>query len=516
MPVIPFQTSERSIPGTSGGVYAPSDDPVSAAISRAGAGVAQAGNQFMGVLTAEKRREDAEARALDEKIKNAGRDVHAFEFGHSVEKEANSFYESFKNRNDFENFEADTDKFLTQQQAKLENGEIANDPLLKLMSKKYLIQVSTNLQKIVGVKKAAAITERGKGHLVEEQQDTLQRWVDEPTPEGKQFIADQWALSVQKFEANGVLNQGQAATLIKNFNSHAADAYFLRLENSGELGRALAELSGTDGKSNGSPADYLDPIKRETAITRVVAKIERSGKKEDAQRKADQEEAEQRVMDALDKGDIPGAKSLLYEYGAARKLSPATRRVLDSAINSAGKVEEKSDPDAYHNLEQKILLGKAGQNEILRAKSIVVEDQNKLLRLLKDDKDPRKSYDYTSSLDSARHEIITTGPLAALDQDQQSRFTEYKRAAERNAKAGGDPWQFYDNNIWRYLGRVPASSYGTPKTTEEVSAMQSRLKNDVISGKVSPSKAKEEADRLEKARDWFSKIKVRKNAANPK
>lgn len=255
--------------------------------------------------------------------------------------------------------------------------------------------------------------------------------------------------------------------------------------------------------------DYvLDPLTEQNNRALAVGKIEKLEQDQEKALKKEREEAEQQVMDLIEQKDYVGASGLLDSYEQKRMLSPETRRTLRNLINNP--VAEKSDPDEYHAMEMKVLLGTAGQTQILKSK-LTIPDKNKLLKILKDDKDSRKSYDYVSAMDSAKAQIITTGLMAALDPDQQSRFTAYKRAAEKNALSGGDAWEFFDANIWKYMPGIPPTKYGTPKTLDDVTVYESQLRNDVATGKIKTPVANLEAAKLKMAKEVLPKTTKAKN-----
>lgn len=245
----------------------------------------------------------------------------------------------------------------------------------------------------------------------------------------------------------------------------------------------------------------LDPLTEANNRAFAVGKIEKLERANEKVVKQQREEAEQQVMDLIEKGDTANAATLLDKYEGDRMLTPETRRTLRNLINSP--MEASSDPKAYHELEMSVLIGKAGQTEILRS-SLTIGDKNKLLKILKDDKDVRKSYDYAESMKSAYHEIAPTGVMGQMDQEKETRFTSYKRAAEAFVMKGGDPWDFYDKNIWKYRPGVPANIYGLPKTVDDVAAQEKRLAADIKAGKITTDKANLEAEKLQAAKSYFT------------
>lgn len=252
MPVIPFIQSERTIPGTSGGVYAPSEDPVSAAIVRSGALATKEADQFMGVLTSQKHWEDAQARAEQ----NAQRHVEALTFGHDLKNDVDTIAESYKGRTDYQKFEEDGQSALDALKAKYDGA--ITDPVVKRVFLPTFLQESYNLQKTIRDKKNEVLTEAGKGQWIIERDQALNNWVNAGTPEEKQVVADQFELTTQALVVGRILKPAEAENAIKTFKNHAAEAYFRELVNT-DATRAFTELSDKGSEF----AKLLDPVMKQ-------------------------------------------------------------------------------------------------------------------------------------------------------------------------------------------------------------------------------------------------------------
>jgi hypothetical protein len=215
------------------------------------------------------------------------------------------------------------------------------------------------------------------------------------------------------------------------------------------------------------------------------------------------ENAEQSVLDQLDAGDITGALTTIRTYGTNRFLSPSQRTALRSLAVTR---RDESDPDQLYDIESKVIAGDITQEEISISPALGIKDKLRLLKLNKDDSDPRKSYEYREVYKSARNEISPTGAYGVLDPDWEQRFTTFKRALDKHVLAGGDPWEFYDTDAWKYRTRaVPETRYGTPMTVDDVAAFRQTLADDVRAGKLSIKEAKIEEEKLKHADQYFAK-----------
>lgn len=502
MPQIPVARSERTIPGNTGSAFMPTADPIGAAIERAGAQTEAVATKFLN----EEVRLNLQMQAAERHVEATKHDSYLKDW---IGKQA----ESFKGRTDYDKFDEDIEKGI---------GELSDyvgkiqDPLVRKSVEAAAQSTFNDYRKFGRAKKAQAITDVGKAELDRNLQFDLQEWVrgssEAPIGEGgesplseRSLIKERMTAKITEAAKAGIIKESEAVNQIQRIDSITEEIYAKSLLNS-DPGRALQEIPNLPN---------LDPIKQQNMLATAVTKIEHRDRLADRQFKQTQEEAEQQVMDRIEAQDPAGALELLQSFGERRLLTPEKRRVLRAAIDSETKKEAKSDPEAFYELETRVLLGQASIRDVLNARDVAVSDKNKLIKLYKEEKDPRKSYDYTEAMKSAHNEIITTGPMAALDPDQQARFTAYKRAAEKNIQAGGDPWEFFDKNVWKYRPGVPPTIYGAPKSMDEVTTMRARLRADVSSGKIKAGQGGVEAEKLEKAADFITKRdKVRNNGGN--
>lgn len=500
MPQIPFAISERSIPGETGSPFMPSEDPVGAAIQRGGAQIEHSAHRFL-----------AQQREAEERIQRAQQIVEAAGHENYLKELSAKKEEGLQGRTDYDNFETSFEQDKTEMQDYLETIQ---DPEVKMMVTRAAQGVLYEHGKLYRIKKAAVISDIGKAELDKSLGYDLQEWVQasseapismdgEPTLSERDLVKARMTEKIAAAANAGIIKQTEAVNQIQRLDAVTEEVYARALINS-DPGRALQEIPNLRN---------LDPIKQQSMISTAIGKIEQRDRQDEKAMKAAQEEAEQKVMDAIEAKDVQGATDLLSAYGAQRLLTPEKRRTLRTAIEMEAKAEAKSDPDAFYDLEQRVLLGKASIRDVLNASDVVIEDKNKLIKIFKDDKDPRKDYSYAEAIKSARNEIVTTGPLASLDPDQHERFTAYKRAAEKHAQAGGDPWTFYDNNVWKYRGAVPKTVYGTPTTVADIDAYQARLREDFKAGRIKGAQANLEAEKLKKGRELLSKRDERKKNA---
>lgn len=490
----------------------PSEDPIGVSIQRGGAQIEQSANRWQNVIARENAQQQASQEAVDERLRRAQQSVEASIHENYLREWSAKKAEGLQGRTDYQNFDT-----AAEQDSKEIQDYIGNiqDPELKMAVTKGAQLIIRNNNSLYRAKKWQVMGDVGKAELDKNLGYDLQEWVaassEVPPKEGTQEvppISDRDKIKAKmtaKIMSSSVLKETEKVNMIQGLDAKTEEAYAKQLINT-DPGRALQEIPNLKN---------LDPIKQQTMLSTATIKIEQRDRQSEKQFKSAQEEAEQQVMDRIMAGDQIGATELLATYGKNRLLSPEKRRVLKTAIETETKAEVKSDLTTFYGLEQKVLLGKATIRDVLNTEDVSVADKNKLIKLYKDEKDPRKSYEYTEAMKSAHNEIITTGPLAALDPDQQSRFTAYKRAAEKNIQAGGDPWAFYDRNAWKYMGAVPKTSYGVMKSIEDVNAAKARLRADVESGKIKTGPAGLEAEKLEKTMEFFQKQKkATTNAGN--
>lgn len=479
----------------------PTADPIGAAIERAGAQTEAVATKFLN----EEVRLNLQMQAAERYVEKSKHESYLKEWADKKSAELNG-------RTDYDNFDADIEKGIGELSEYV--GKI-QDPLVRKNVEAAAQSTFRDYRKVGVAAKAKGVTDAGRASLDRNLGYDLQEWLPASSEapiaaEGESPLSER-DLVKAKMEsrilgaAEGkIITQQEAVNLIQGIDAKLKEAYAKQLLNT-DAGRALQEI----------PTLGLDPIKEQNMLATAVTKIEHRDRLADRQFKQTQEEAEQQVMDRIEAQDPAGALELLQSFGERRLLTPEKRRVLRASIDSETKKEAKSDPEAFYELETRVLLGQASIRDVLNARDVAVSDKNKLIKLYKEEKDPRKSYDYTEAMKSAHNEIITTGPMAALDPDQQARFTAYKRAAEKNIQAGGDPWEFFDKNVWKYRPGVPPTIYGAPKSMDEVTTMRARLRADVASGKIKAGQGGVEAEKLEKAADFITKRdKVRNNGGN--
>ena len=231
-------------------------------------------------------------------------------------------------------------------------------------------------------------------------------------------------------------------------------------------------------------------------LMRAVEKIDKDTEK---LRKQAETEAQKRVMDFIDKDDFENADQWIEYYSNSRILDPETRKSLRKMLDEK---EESSVDSVLDDLGNRILDpdDNVKNSEILNTIGIGFKDKKYLMELNDSPvDDPRKGFEYKEVYDSLRNEISPRGPMGQVDMAKESRWTACKRAFDRFVKDDGDPWEFYDKNLFKYQMGIPTTRYGKPKTVEEVKRFKLLLIEDRNAGTITAHEGDMEAGKLEDA-----------------
>lgn len=264
MPRIPFVQSEQRIPGTSGGTYAPMNDPVGQAITHAGNQMGQVVDQHNSNLRAEQR--------FEEHQKNIERQLKANSYETNLKTNRDILVESYKERSDYDKWfdgegkvtgdlKNDLDKFRS-------SYESIDDPVLKNVVSRYGNNLSYDIEKTMRVKKTATLVKQGQGQWEVMKNEAIQDYAN-ATPEERQAIEDTLFLKGAALEASLVLSPKQVEQDKIKFKSDAAKEYFKGLGSVDPI-RAFNELKDT---KEGSLSSHLSPIDRQNYLAALQPKV---------------------------------------------------------------------------------------------------------------------------------------------------------------------------------------------------------------------------------------------------
>lgn len=257
MPVIPFQRSEQSIPGTAGVVYMPSDDLVGAAVAKAGAQIAQTSEQFYNVLSSQKAYEEKAKQHTE--AQKAGNDFQE-NFQLILEAQAdNSDWTAEDVRESFRSVSDNITKNITDPLVLRSVKEYAANLEVDLMPKARLLDVGRQ------VEKAKAEDIRSNAILFRKISD-VSDW-----NEAENLLM----IRMEEIIANTKLNyydETDAQILMDKTAGSAAETFIESKINTNPA-EALAILND---KKN-SIVQYLDPINK---VPELIAKAEYGGKKQ--------------------------------------------------------------------------------------------------------------------------------------------------------------------------------------------------------------------------------------------
>lgn len=188
------------------------------------------------------------------------------------------------------------------------------------------------------------------------------------------------------------------------------------------------------------------------------------------------------------------------------------------------RTERTDNPGIYVDLLLKIKNGQATQNDIIterRAGNLSIDTTKTFLGEL--DQQQRNpgvfaSHDYRSAVDRLKESIITTGPLAALDPDQQMRFGSAVRELDdtiRQRDIGlANPtmiWPIVEDLVARYrtappsLQSLPQSHWGAIKSMDDVNKASAWVFENYVNGTLDDNTANYEDQLLMQYRHIFER-----------
>ena len=353
MPVIPFATSERSIPGSSGRINAPTEDPVGAALTRAGTQIEQTSGRFMNVLTAQRHYE--EANRINHETEKAGNDLREnVQLIIQAQKE-NLNYTSDTTRESFDSVRNNIKAKIKYPRVLQVFDDFADKQFIALMSDAHVLDMA----RLVDARRAEAIRTRTFN---------IQDAVNAPTLDKLKAIIKRNEEEENARVKLGVYDESDAQVFKDAFKSKVAETYYEELI-SVNPAQAIEDLKN----KNNEITKYLDPAK----IRALKEKAQKAGNDQIVTG------ASAFVQDKFTKSDgsidVPAAISYalneknLKEY---KNLSINDRQnIVQSltAIGSAQNVQKNLRQDANIDKVYRIAMTNVPE-AILAAKRLAVDD----------------------------------------------------------------------------------------------------------------------------------------------
>lgn len=380
--------------------------------------------------------------------KRAQESVEALRLENQFRTDVDSYLSTFKERNDYDNFEGEAKEFLTQTWNKY--SEQASSPAVKMALEKMYLNTSFQSQVFIRARKAQAIVETGEAEHGILRDNAIKMWVG-ADPAYRPIIAKGYEMKVRELADRQVFSLGKAEEFIRTFNSTAQELDFEnKLYNDPRA--ALNDANNPDMYQD------VDAVKRAKFAPRAKASVEAYGRDVDRQRKEQERIAKEKVKEAQKAtGDLFVER---YVNGALRETDILRSNLDPTGENSKEhwikKIREKpTDPEGYKT--DKVVETRL-YSRIVRDPESVTEDEilntigkglshddgkaliNERRTRLKEPQDPAEKAIYDNLSRDRKAGLFGKGPEGDLEYAKQ--VEAFKKWRKANPKE--DPSIYYE------------------------------------------------------------------------
>lgn len=342
MPQIPFQVSERSIPGATGSPFMPTSDPVGAALQQGGLQIEHAANQFQAL------------QVHQENLRNA---VDAEKLVYDYKDKTGKIAEALK-----------TDPTMDENKVQglidetLSSYQTNTKPDVWNMAEKHILNESHNLITTTRVKQTERLINDAKALTDRKLFDGIRDAALATTPEERTQITDQMKLTVSAMVQNGVYNAHDGQLIIDHLDEQVATEYFTKLGASNPT-QALAELNDT---SKTGIAYQLNPNKR----NELVAHFGKEAKAQEVTRLL----VDLEVKHAITNDPVKNLVSALNEAESTEFLQAngveKQTAVMNNITNKLRRQQQEiaiNDDNAIGQLNQQMVANKLTDRDIMKS-----------------------------------------------------------------------------------------------------------------------------------------------------
>lgn len=266
--------------------------------------------------------------------------VESLKLENGMRMEVDEYLATFKNRNDYDNFETEAKEFLSKTREKYVTQ--AQSPMVKMAVEKSYLNTAFQTQIHIRQRKAQAIVETGEQEHIVLRDNALKLWLNSD-PALRPIIAKSYELRVRELADKQVFSLGKAETFVRSFNSTAQEADF-------EAKLYDDPKAALNDANNPEMYPDVDPAKRSRFSKRAKQAVEAYGndvkqrERELARIKKEQREEAQRAI-----GDIFVQK---YADGKLTRMDILSSQLDPTGANSKehwlDKLDKKSTvPEGY-------------------------------------------------------------------------------------------------------------------------------------------------------------------------
>ncbi len=237
----------------------PSEDPIGAALQRAGAQVEQSSLHVLNEMASQKHNAEYLQRAVDEKLKNAERHVEASIHENYLKEWSAKKADELRTRTDYQNFDTLADQDTKEFQSYLDKIE---DPDVKRAVTAGAQPILHEHMNVIRTKKAAVLSDVGAATLDKSLGMDLQEWVQSDGE--RETIKARMTAKIAANADAGIIKAVVAENLIQNLDAKFEETYAAELMNTDPL-RLKKELDG-------GGLTHIDPVKRQQLIAQTAGK----------------------------------------------------------------------------------------------------------------------------------------------------------------------------------------------------------------------------------------------------
>lgn len=270
-------------------------------------------------------------------------------------------------------------------------------------------------------------------------------------------------VTINDYAAMGVINHDDVPKLHKHFTGRVGSRLISR-ETRVDASSTLAKLL------NGDYDRHLDETQKEKAIEKAQRQVDISLRQFDMLDRRQEAREEKERKFALDKNEMDLFARLapdhpsrltrqdLEDYREKRLIDANGYRALSSALEHDAGVDNKQ---ILFDLESEIDSGQVNEDRAkhirervynLTGKALSYKTAGNLLGKLRSvsrEDDISKTPGYRDAHEFVKTQLTTTGPLEAVNQDDESRKAFALREFDQRARAGEDLWDVADDVVRR-------------------------------------------------------------------
>jgi len=201
--------------------------------------------------------------------------IQALKLENGLRSDVDSYLATFKDRNDYDNFEKDAKDFLSQTREKYMSE--AASPIVRMAVEKAYLNTAFQAQVHVRQRRAAAIVETGEQEHSILRDNAMKLWLN-ADPEYRSVIAKSYEMRVRDLADKQVFSLGKAEQFIRTFQSTAQEADF-------EKKLYDDPTAALNDANNPDMYQDVDPLKRSRFSKRAKQAVEAYGRDVDQRRR---------------------------------------------------------------------------------------------------------------------------------------------------------------------------------------------------------------------------------------